>query len=85
MIVVTGAAGRLGRRVVRLLLDQEVEVRATDQVPADDLSAEFQLCDMQDRESVERLLNGAEGVIHMGAIPGPVSYTHLTLPTNREV
>ena len=68
MIVVTGAAGRLGRRVVRLLLDQEVEVRATDQVPADDLSAEFQLCDMQDRESVESLLNGAEGVIHMGAI-----------------
>ena len=72
MIVVTGAAGRLGRRVVRLLLDQEVEVRATDQVLADDLSTEFQLCDMQDRKSVESLLKGAEGVIHMGAIPGPL-------------
>ena len=72
MIVVTGAAGRLGRRVVRLLLDQEVEVRATDQVLADDLSTEFQLCDMQDRKSVGSLLKGAEGVIHMGAIPGPL-------------
>mgnify|MGYP002524998219 FL=1 len=72
MIVVTGAAGRLGRRVVRLLLDQEVEVRATDQVLADDLSTEFQLCDLQDRKSVESLLKGAEGVIHMGAIPGPL-------------
>ena len=38
MIVVTGAAGRLGRRVVGLLLDREIEVLATDQVAADDLS-----------------------------------------------
>ena len=72
MIVVTGAAGRLGRRVVRHLLDQEEEVRATDQVLADDLPTEFQLCDLQDRKSVDSLLNGAEGVIHMGAIPGPL-------------
>ena len=72
MIVVTGAAGRLGRRVVRHLLDQEEEVRATDQVLADDLPTEFQLCDLQDRKSVASLLNGAEGVIHMGAIPGPL-------------
>jgi len=35
MIVVTGAAGRLGRRVVRLLLDREIEVLATDQVAAE--------------------------------------------------
>ena len=72
MIVVTGAAGRLGRRVVRHLLDQEEEVRATDQVLADALPTEFQLCDLQDRKSVDSLLNGAEGVIHMGAIPGPL-------------
>ena len=37
MIVVTGAAGRLGRRVVQLLADQNREVLATDQVQADDL------------------------------------------------
>ena len=72
MIVVTGAAGRLGRKVVRLLLDREVEVLATDQVAADDLSTEFVLCDLRDATMVERLLKGAEGVIHMGAIPGPL-------------
>ena len=72
MIVVTGAAGRLGRRVVQILLDQEVEVRASDQVLVDDLSTEFRLCDMQDRKSVESLLKGSESVIHMGAIPGPL-------------
>jgi len=72
MIVVTGAAGRLGRSVVRLLLDREIDVRATDQVAADDLSTEFVLCDLLDATMVERLLKGAEGVIHMGAIPGPL-------------
>ena len=35
MIVVTGAAGRLGRRVVQLLADQNKAVLATDQVAAD--------------------------------------------------
>jgi nucleoside-diphosphate-sugar epimerase len=72
MIVVTGAAGRLGRRVVRLLLDWEIEVLATDQVEADDLSTEFVLCDLLDSKKVEGILKGAEGVIHMGAIPGPL-------------
>ena len=67
MIVVTGAAGRLGRRVVQLFLDRGIEVLATDQVAADDLSTEFALCDLLDAKMVERLLKGAEGVIHMGA------------------
>ena len=72
MIVVTGAAGRLGRRVVRDLLDQEIEVLATDQVAADDLSTDFVLGDLLDSTKVESLLKGAEGIIHMGAIPGPL-------------
>ncbi len=72
MIVVTGAAGRLGRRVVQLFLDRGIEVLATDQVAADDLSTEFVLCDLQDAKMVERLLKDAECVIHMGAIPGPL-------------
>ena len=71
MIVVTGAAGRLGRRVVQLLVDQGREVRATDQVEADDLPAEFVRCDLGDAGAVSEILKGAESVIHMGAIPGP--------------
>lgn len=72
MIVVTGAAGRLGRKVVQLLLDQEIEVLATDQVAADDLLTEFELCDLLDANKTDGLLKGAEGVIHLGAIPGPL-------------
>ena len=72
MIVVTGAAGRLGRRVVQLLVDQNKEVLATDQWATDDLPAEFVRCDLADANAVEGILKGAEAVVHMGAIPGPL-------------
>ena len=72
MIVVTGAAGRLGRRVVGLLVDQGREVLATDQVTADDLPTEFVRCDLGDAGAAEDILRGAEAVVHMGAIPGPL-------------
>ena len=71
MIVVTGAAGRLGRRVVQLLVDQNREVLATDKLAADDLPAEFVQCDLADARGVTDILKGAEAVVHMGAIPGP--------------
>ena len=72
MIVVTGAAGRLGRRVVQLLVDQGKEVLATDQLAADDLPTEFVRCDLGDARAVEGILKGSEAVVHMGAIPGPL-------------
>jgi len=72
MIVVTGAAGRLGRMVVRLLVDQGRDILATDQVDADDLPAEFVRCDLVDAEAVTDILKDAEAVVHMGAIPGPL-------------
>ena len=72
MIVVTGAAGRLGRRVVQLLVDRGKEVLATDQLPADDLPAKFVRCDLMDAKAVEGVLRDAEAVVHMGAIPGPM-------------
>ncbi len=72
MIVVTGAAGRLGRRVVQLLVDQGREVLATDRLAADDVPTEFVRCDLGDATAVEDLLQEAEAVVHMGAIPGPL-------------
>ena len=72
MIVVTGAAGRLGRRVAHLLVEQGREVLATDQLAADDLPAEFVRCDLVDGKAVEDILKDAEAVVHMGAIPGPM-------------
>ena len=72
MIVVTGAAGRLGRRVVQLLVDQGREVLATDRLEANDLPVRFVRCELGDASAVQNILDGAEAVIHMGAIPGPL-------------
>ena len=72
MIVVTGAAGRLGRLVVQMLVDQNREVLATDRLDADDLPAKFVRCDLMDVGAVEDILKDAESVVHMGAIPGPL-------------
>ena len=71
MIVVTGAAGRLGRRVVQLLADRGRDILATDQVDADDLPVDFVRCNLGDAGAVGEILKGAEAVVHMGAIPGP--------------
>lgn len=72
MIVVTGAAGKLGDRVARLLIERGYDVVGTDQVAPEGFPAEFVAGDLCDREMVDRLLSGAEAVIHMGAHPGPL-------------
>ena len=71
MILVTGAAGRLGSRVVQLLLDRGYEVLGTDRVAHEDSPSPFVEADLCDEKKVTQLLADAEGVIHMGAIPGP--------------
>lgn len=71
MIVITGAAGRLGSKVARLLLDRGHDVLGTDKLPSIDSALKFVQGDLLDRELVASLLDGAAAVIHMGAIPGP--------------
>lgn len=71
MIVVTGAAGRLGKRVARLLNERGYEVVVTDKVTSDNSPPGLVLGDLVNVNVAERLLDGAEAVIHMGAIPGP--------------
>ena len=71
MIVVTGAAGRLGRMVVQLLVDQGREVLATDRLAADDLPAEFVRCDLADASTAARILRRRGIGRSHGRYPGP--------------
>ena len=72
MILVTGAAGRLGKRVVERLIARGYDVLGTDRIPLDDSPASFVQADLGDVERVDELLADADAVIHMGAIPGPI-------------
>ena len=46
---------------------------------------EIQVIDPQDQLSRAEMMNGRWAMIGFVAAVGAVSYTHLTLPTNREV
>jgi len=71
MILVTGAAGWLGKMVVLRLLEKGFDVLGTDLVSYAESPSPFCQADLCDPEKVAELMTGAEAVIHMGAIPGP--------------
>ena len=82
MILVTGAAGRLGRRVVRQLMDKGYHVLGTDRVAFEDSPSPFVQAELRDTERANALLTDAEAVIHMGAIPGPGADRYETFKNN---
>ena len=70
MIVVTGAAGQMGRQVLQRLVDEGTEVLGTDKVSFDDSPAPYIQADLCDPDKAREVLKGADALIHMGAIPG---------------
>ncbi len=76
-VVVTGAAGRIGRHVVADLLAHDHEVHALDQVaPPDELAgngATWHRGEVRDPEALARLFGAAraEALVHLAAIPSP--------------
>ncbi len=71
-IVVTGGNGKLGRYLVAELA-REHEVIVLDQAGEPSADVEFVRGDMLDMKTCKRALEGAEVVIHLGAIPHPLS------------
>ena len=69
-VLVTGAAGRLGRVVAGLFHDAGHDVLATDIVEAMDTPYRFAQADLVDHEQALGLLDGMEVVLHIGNIPG---------------
>ncbi len=70
-IVVTGGAGRIGRAVVKGLLEQGHDLLVFDMQAPEDRSADFVCADVTDFAQVINNLKGADAVVHLAAIPGP--------------
>lgn len=72
-VLVTGAAGTLGREIVRQLRSQGWTVRADDRVPLDPAEAdEVSSGDLLDPERVRGIVEGVSAVVHAAAIPAPM-------------
>ena len=82
MVLVTGAAGRLGRLVVLRLIDKGYRVLGTDREAFEDSPSPFVQAELCDMEQANALLANAEAVIHMGAIPGPGTDEYETFRNN---
>ncbi|MGV9851664.1 NAD-dependent epimerase/dehydratase family protein [Streptomyces sp. NPDC003442] len=71
-VLVTGAAGHIGRQVVDDLLRHGYRVTATDRKPLDGPRLERGLTgDLRDRELVREALRGVAALVHLAAIPHP--------------
>jgi UDP-glucose 4-epimerase len=67
-VVVTGAAGFLGRHVARRFRDEGWEVTGFDVAPFEEDGIRFAQGDLTDAISVEQALQGQDVVAHIGAI-----------------
>jgi nucleoside-diphosphate-sugar epimerase len=71
-ILVTGAAGHIGGHVTAALLAAGHDLVLTDLVPVDEPRAvRVHIGDLQDPDLVRKAMDGAEAVVHLGAIPHP--------------
>jgi nucleoside-diphosphate-sugar epimerase len=68
-VVVTGAAGKAGRAVVRDLLERDQRVLGVDLVRPGETQSEFLVADLTDFGQTVECLAGADAVVHLAAIP----------------
>jgi uronate dehydrogenase len=78
-VLITGAAGRIGT-VLRAGL--EFDLRLTDVVEPEGLTADesFVPADLTDAAAVDRAVEGADAVVHLGAVPDEAPFAELAGP-----
>ena len=69
-VLITGAAGSIGSSL-RATLSGKYRLRLSDRVPVTDLhdDEEFMAADVTDPGALAPLMNGVDGVVHLGGVP----------------
>lgn len=80
-VLVTGAAGTIGRAVCRELLRRNHRLRAFDKLRAD-LEAEWIVADLADFAALRQAATGVDAVIHLAATPADADFFEHLLPNN---
>src|ERR1051325_5512691 len=67
-VLMTGAAGGIGTRLRRLLKGVYPQLRLSDLKTPSDLAADetFVAADLADLSAVERIVEGVDGIVHLG-------------------
>jgi len=73
-IVVTGGSGKLGTRLVKDLLEYGYDVLNVDTKAPAEKTSEFAYADLKNLGEVYGVLQGADAVIHLAAIPTAFLY-----------
>jgi uronate dehydrogenase len=70
-VLLTGAAGRIGRVLRPALREGLTELRLVDQEPVDPEANEtYEQMDLRDFARVSRVVKGVDAIVHLAAIPG---------------
>ncbi len=88
-IVVTGGSGKAGHATIKDLVEHGYDVLNVDLLPPRERLSPYIKTDLNELGQVFEVLQGADAVIHLGAIPAPdlqppeVTFRHNTLSTYR--
>ncbi|QEM81817.1 NAD-dependent epimerase/dehydratase family protein [Halomonas binhaiensis] len=82
-LLVTGAAGGVGKAIRPYLsrLAREIRLSDIEEVEQGSDGAEIITCDLADAEAVNKLVQGCDGIIHLGGVSVERSW-HQILPAN---
>ena len=83
-IIVTGGQGKVGRFLIRELINANHQVTVLDQIPGPEHGAvRYLIGDIQDLGQVMEAMHGADAVIHLAAIHNPnIATTTMVYQTN---